>query len=212
MQKTLAELGAQAGSGGCSQCAPAMGVTERPVSVTSQGGVSAESACELPPYGRSIGSDPSSIRGDRGRGYRLRLLWCVALSCGDNGDHSDRMKSHAVPARVLSRASAVYKAMPKGPVTRRIREAVSGSADLWDGSRAVVASLRLGGVKRETVLSEQTEFGVDMGKLAARLKPPIGPPGPLSGNPAHPLRNVPQYPPNVVCGSVETGDSHVQNH
>jgi len=50
--------------------------------------------------------------------------------------HSDRMKSHVVSARMLSGASVVYKAMPKGHVTRRICEAVSGSTDLWDGSRA----------------------------------------------------------------------------
>jgi len=154
---------------------------------------------------------PSSVRGDRLCGYRLRLLRCMTLSCGDKGSHSHQMKSLAVPDQTWNRANAVYKAMPKGPVTRRIREAVSGSADLRDGSRAVVAS-PFWGVKRETVLSEHAEFGVDMGKLAARLKPPIGPPGPLSGNPAHPLRNVSQYPSNVVCGSVETGDSHVQNH
>jgi hypothetical protein len=49
--------------------------------------------------------------------------------------HSDRMKSHAVSAR-LSGASGIYKAMPKGHVTRRICEAVSGFTDLWDGSRA----------------------------------------------------------------------------
>ena len=49
--------------------------------------------------------------------------------------HSDRMKSHVVSARV-SRASVIYKATPKGHVTRRICEAVSGSTDLWDGSRA----------------------------------------------------------------------------
>ena len=50
--------------------------------------------------------------------------------------HSDRMKSHVVSARSSSRVSAIYKAMPKGRVTRRICEAVSGSTDLWDGSRA----------------------------------------------------------------------------
>jgi hypothetical protein len=50
--------------------------------------------------------------------------------------HSDRMKSHVVSARMLSRPSVIYKAMPKGRVTRRICEAVSGSTDLWDGSRA----------------------------------------------------------------------------
>jgi hypothetical protein len=50
--------------------------------------------------------------------------------------HSDRMKSHVVSARILSRASVLYKAMPKGHVMRRICEAVSGSTDLWDGSRA----------------------------------------------------------------------------
>lgn len=49
--------------------------------------------------------------------------------------HSDRMKSHVVSVQ-LSRASVIYKAMPKGHVTRRICEAVSGSTDSWDGSRA----------------------------------------------------------------------------
>jgi hypothetical protein len=37
--------------------------------------------------------------------------------------HSDRMKSHVVSARMLSGASVIYKAMPKGHVTRRICEA-----------------------------------------------------------------------------------------
>jgi hypothetical protein len=103
--------------------------------------------------------------------------------------HSDRMKSHAVSA--WSRASAIYKATPKGRVMRRIREAVSGSTDSWDGSRAVVADpfFFWGGRRNaKPFLSEQTRCGVDMGKLAARLKPPNGPPGPLSGNPAYPLR------------------------
>jgi hypothetical protein len=50
--------------------------------------------------------------------------------------HSDRMKSHVVSARILSGASVIYKAMPKGHVMRRICEAVSGSTDQWDGSRA----------------------------------------------------------------------------
>jgi len=50
--------------------------------------------------------------------------------------HSDRMKSHVVSGRMLSRASAIYKAKPKGRATRRICEAVSGSTDVWDGSRA----------------------------------------------------------------------------
>jgi len=69
---------------------------------------------------------------------------------------------------------------------RRIREAVSGSTDSWDGSRAVVADLLFfwGRRNAKPFLSEQVRCGVDMGKLAARLKPPNGPPGPLSGNPA----------------------------
>jgi hypothetical protein len=54
--------------------------------------------------------------------------------------HSDQMKSHVVPTRFWRRASVLYKAMPKGRVMRRICEAVSGSTDLWDGSRAVVGS------------------------------------------------------------------------
>ena len=79
---------------------------------------------------------PGLVSGDRRYGYRLRLLWCVALSCGDNGDS---FRPDEVPRRlclILGRANVVYKAMPKGRVTRRICEAVSGSTDLWDGSRA----------------------------------------------------------------------------
>ena len=30
---------------------------------------------------------PSSVRGDRLCGYRLRLLRCMTLSCGDKGSH-----------------------------------------------------------------------------------------------------------------------------
>jgi len=103
------------------------------------------------PWAKHRIEPPGSVRGDRVCGYRFRLLWCLALSCGDNGSHSHQMKSLAVPAQTWSRASAVYKAMPKRPVMRRIREAVSGSADLRDGSRAVVASRRFWEVKRETV-------------------------------------------------------------
>ena len=87
---------------------------------------------------------PGSICGVRECGYRLRLLWCLARSCEDNGVHSNQMKSHAVSARGLSRATAIYKARPKGCGMRRIREAVSGSTDVWDGSRAVVASREFG--------------------------------------------------------------------
>ena len=145
VQKTWTEPRAS-GSWGCSQCAPAMGVSERPVHVSSQGGVPAEATCELPPLGRSIGSNPQ-IRfvEDREYGHLLRLLWCVARSCGHNGESFNRMKSHVVSVGFWDRASEVYKAKPKGPVTRRVREAVSGSADSWDGSRAVVASVNQGG-------------------------------------------------------------------
>jgi len=59
--------------------------------------------------------------------------------------HSDQMKSHVVSTRTLSRASVRYKATPKRHVTRRICEAVSGSADSWDGSRAVVVPRRFEG-------------------------------------------------------------------
>ena len=141
VQKTLAEPWALLGPWGCSQCVPAMGVTERPVSVTSQGSVSAEAACELPPCGRSIGSSPqawSAETEDAVIGSSYFGAWRGHVRT--MGVHSNQMKSLAVPARSGSRASAVHKAMPKGPVMRRIREAVSGSADLWDGSRAVVTS------------------------------------------------------------------------
>jgi hypothetical protein len=77
--------------------------------------------------------------------------WCCHV--GKRASHSDQMKSQVVPARFLRRASVLYKAMPKGRVTRRICEAVSGSTDLWDGSRAVVGS-SLQGLKRKTVSSE----------------------------------------------------------
>ena len=78
---------------------------------------------------------PGSISRREGCGYALRLLGCVALSCAENGDS---FRPDEVPRRLcsLSRASVIYKAMPKGHVTRRICEAVSGSTDLWDGSRA----------------------------------------------------------------------------
>ena len=145
VQKTWTEP-RTTGSWGCSQRAPAMSVSERPVHVSSQGGVSAEATCELPPRRRSIGSNPQvRFAEDREYGHLLRLLWCVALSCGYKGESFNRMKSHAVSVCLWDRASEVYKVKPKRPVTRRIREAVSGSTDLWDGSRAVVASCNRGG-------------------------------------------------------------------
>ena len=59
VEKTLAEPGAPVQAlRGCSQCVPVMGVTERPVNVTPQGGVSAEATCEPPPCGRSIRLGP----------------------------------------------------------------------------------------------------------------------------------------------------------
>ncbi len=126
--------------------------------------------------------------------------------------HSDRMKSPAVPAWTSGRAIAIYKAKPKGCVTRRICEAVSGSTDSGDGSRAVVASLPLREVKRETVLSEHAMRSVDKGKLAAPVKATKWPARPLSGNLVPSLSNVPQYPPGTACGCIVTGDSHVQDH
>ena len=122
---------------GCSQCVPAMDVTERPVNVTLQGGVSAEATCELPPCGRSMGSSPpawSPEMDDTGILSGYFGAWRCHVET--MAIHSDRMKSHAVSVWILGRASAIYKAMPKGRVTRRICEAVSGSTDLWDGSRA----------------------------------------------------------------------------
>src|SRR6266850_3670196 len=139
-----------------------MDVTERPVNVISQGGVSAEATCESPPCGRSMGSRPPL--GLRGEGVRFTLSgYFGAWRCHvkTTAIHSDRMKSHVVSGRMLSRASAIYKAKPKGRVTRRICEAVSGSTDVWDGSRAVVASLWE--AKRKTVLSEHARYGVVMG-------------------------------------------------
>lgn len=129
---------------GCSQCVPVMGVTERPVNGTSQGSVSAEVGVRASTlWAKHRNRAPRLDRGVRECGYRLRLLWCLARSCEDNGVHSNQMKSHAVSAR-LSRATVIYKALPKRSGMRRIREAVSGSADLWDGSRAVVATRQFG--------------------------------------------------------------------
>jgi hypothetical protein len=54
--------------------------------------------------------------------------------------------------------------------------------------------------------------GVVMGKLAVPVEATKWPARPLSGNPAPLLRNVPQYPPRMVCGCIVTGDSHVQDH
>jgi hypothetical protein len=210
VQKTLAEpRGAVVAFRGCSQCAPVMGVTERPASVTSQGGVSAEELmCEPPPCGRSMGSSPQlgSRRDNTGIPPCHSGAWRCHVEITAN--HSDRMKSHVVWARLSSKVSVIHKAMPKRCVMRRIREAVSGSTDSWDGSRAVVARRFSGAGETQNRIREHARFGVDMGKLAARLKPPNGPPGPLSGNPASPLRNVPQYPSNHACGSIVTGDSH----
>ncbi len=92
------------------------------------------------------------------------------------------MKSHVVSVRFVSRVSVIYKAMPKGYVTRRICEAVSGSTDLWDGSRAVVASCRE--AKRKTVSSEHALDDVDMGKLVIPVEATKWPARSLSGNPA----------------------------
>ena len=80
------------------------------------------------------------------------------------------------------RVSAIYKAKPKRCVTRRICEAVSGSTDSGDGSRAVVASLRLREAKRETVLSEHAVRSVDRGKLAVPVKATKWPARPLWAN------------------------------
>ena len=202
------------GSRGCSQCVPVMGVTKRPAHVTSQGGVSAEVGVRASTLWAKHGIEAPARSPERDNTATLSGhfgAWRCHVKI--TAIHSDRMKSHAVSARTWSRASAIYKATPKGRVMRRIREAVSGSTDSWDGSRAVVADLViLGRRNAKPFLSEQARCGVDMGKLAARLKPPNGPPGPLSGNPAYPLRNVPQHPSSRVCGSIVTGDSHVQDH
>jgi hypothetical protein len=153
------------------------------------------SACELPPRGRSIGSSPGlGLRRSRIRLSTSGYFGAWRCHVEKTAIHSDRMKSHAVSVRNLGRASAVYKAKPKGPVMRRIREAVSGSADLWDGSRAVVASLRFRAVKRETVLSEHARFGVDMGKLAAAAEATKWPARSSFGQPGAPTKKRPAIP------------------
>ena len=102
--------------------------------------------------------------------------------------------------------------MPKGRVTRRIRKAVSGSTDLWDGSRAVVAPSLFEGAKRETVLSEHAMYCVVMGKLAAPIEATKWPARSSFGQPGAITKNVPQHPPYAACGCIVTGDSHVQDH
>jgi hypothetical protein len=131
---------------GMSQHVPAMGVTERPVNVTSQGSVSAGLKMRVSTLWTKREIEPlldplegghavmfSSTSGAwRGHARTMAI-------------HSDQMKSHVVSTRTPSRASVLYKATPKRHVTRRICEAVSGSADSWDGSRAVVVPRRLEG-------------------------------------------------------------------
>lgn len=110
------------------------------------------SACEPPPCGRSMGSSPPAGSSEM-EDADILSGYFGAWRCHVEtmAIHSDRMKSPAVPVRTPGRASAIYKAKPKGCVPRRIGEAVSGSTDLGDGSRAVVASLPLREAKRETV-------------------------------------------------------------
>ncbi len=98
-------------------------------------------SANLRPVGEARDRAPRSIIRRERYGYALRRLGCVALSCLENGES---FRPDEVPRRLCSivgRASVIYKATPKGRVTRRICEAVSGSTDLWDGSRAGVASL-----------------------------------------------------------------------
>ena len=80
--------------------------------------------------------------------------------------HSDQMKSHVVPTRFWRRASVLYKAMPKGRVMRRICEAVSGSTDLWDGSRAVVGSSVVLKVRNAKPFEVSTPFSCGHGKVS----------------------------------------------
>jgi hypothetical protein len=103
------------------------------------------SACEPPPCGRSMRSSPPAWSSEREDAVILSGYF-GAWRCHveTKAIHSDRMKSHAVSVGP-NRASAIYKAKPKGCVTRRICEAVSGSTDSWDGSRALVVSLRVEG-------------------------------------------------------------------
>src|SRR5215471_13680980 len=106
------------GRWGCSQYVPVMDVTKRPAHVTSQGGVSAEVGMRASTLWAKHGIEaPGPISGEKRYGYPLRSLWCVALSWEDNGDS---FRPDEVPRRLCSwsRASAIYKATPKGRVMR----------------------------------------------------------------------------------------------
>ena len=92
-------------SRGCSQCVPVMDVTERPANVTSQGGVSAEAACEPPPCGRSMGSSPPAWSAEIDDTVTVSGYFGAWRCHGETtAIHSDRMKSHAVFARSVGQS------------------------------------------------------------------------------------------------------------
>jgi len=170
---------------GCSQRVPAMGVTERPANGTSQGGVPGLSDVRASTLWAKHGVEPLLDSPERADTVTLSgLLGCMALSCGENGDsfRPDEVPRRPGPA---GRASAIYKAKPKGCVTRRICEAVSGSTDSWDGSSAVVASLLLGKRNAKPFKSEHPVEGADMGELAIPIQATKWPARFLSGNPVN---------------------------
>jgi hypothetical protein len=72
------------------------------------------------------------------------------------------------------------------------------------GCQQSVSSFRLGGNETQN-RSEGVRIGVDMGQLVIGLKPPNGPPDPLSGNP-NLAKEHPEYPQVGAPGCIVTGD------
>ena len=121
---------------GCSQCVSAMGVTERPVNVTSKGSALAWMTCEPPPLERSIEIEfPCLIFWRMRYGLPSPAIRVLGAVIWRQGCFIKPVKSHVVSA-VCGRVNGIYKAQPKGFLTRRICEAVSGSTGQWDVSRA----------------------------------------------------------------------------
>jgi hypothetical protein len=113
------------------------GVAKRPVSVTPKGGALAWMTCEPPPSGRSIEIEFSLLgllerRDTVLPSPAIRVPGAVIWR---QGCFIKPVKSHVVSA-VCGRVNGIYKAQPKGFLTRRICKAVSGSAGEWDVSRA----------------------------------------------------------------------------
>jgi hypothetical protein len=112
------------------------GVAKRPVNVTPKGGALAWMTCEPPPLWRSIEIEfPARSSGETRYGLPSPAIRVLGAVIWRQGCFIKPVKSHVVSA-ICGRVSGIYKAQPKGFLTRRICEAVSGSAGEWDVSRA----------------------------------------------------------------------------